>query len=180
MSASRRPAWITAVSAVLLVAVVVVHERRENRRFAELVQRIDELRVLQSMGRDARDLCAILPAGGDDVADRVANRVLAAMAMGGAGVRGSADALTREKQAEAEPPQPRTLEQQNLVSQAEQIAERAIRSGQLRRSDVLELRDIFSRVGDGGATEQRQLRERIVKAVNDQKLTVEDPMYILF
>ena len=56
----------------------------------------------------------------------------------------------------------------------------AIRGGQLRRSDVMELRDIFSRVGEGGGTELRQLRDRIVKAINDQKLTIEDPLYILY
>jgi hypothetical protein len=180
MSASSRPSWITAASTLVLVAVVLVHEHRDSRRFAELVGRIDELRVLQSMGRDARDVRTILPAGGDDVAERVANRVLAAMAQGGAGVHGSTAAQAAEKPAEAEPPRPRTPEQQNLISQGEQVVDRVLRDGQLRRSDVMELRDIFSRVGEGGGPEQHQLRDRVVKAINDQKLAIEDPLYILF
>jgi hypothetical protein len=179
MTASRRPSWITAATALALVVVVLVHEHHDSRRFEELVGRIEELRVLQSMGRDARDVRTILPAAGDDVAERVANRVLAAMAQGGAAVRGSTATQAAEKPAEAEPP-PRTPEQENLISQAEQIVDRAIGGGQLRRSDVMELRDIFSRVGEGGGTEQHQLRDRIVKAINDQKLAIEDPVYILF
>ena len=180
MSASSRPSWIIAASALVLVAVVLVHEHRDSRRFAELVGRIDELRVLQSMGRDARNVRTILPADGDDVAERVADHVLAAMAQGGGGGRDSTAAQAAEKRAEAEPPRLRTPEQQNLISQAEQIVDRAIRGGQLRRSDVMELRDIFSRVGAGGGAEERQLRDRIVNAINDQKLSIEDPLYVLF
>jgi hypothetical protein len=180
MSSLRRPlaGWIAAAGTLALVTLAVLHERREERRFAELAQRIDELRLLSAMGREARDLRAILPsAGGDELAERVAQRVLAATAQGG---RAAAAMPAGDTPAAAEPPRPRTPEQQTLVTQAQQIAEGALRGGQLRRSDVIELRDIFSRVGEGAGAEQRQLRDRIVQAINDQKLTIEDPAFVLF
>jgi len=179
MSSSRRPVagWIAAAGAVALLVLAVAHERREERRFAELSQRIDEIRLLLTMGRDVRELRSLVPAGGDDLPDRVAQRVLARMAQGG---RAVAAAPSGDKPAPGEPPPPRTPEQQSLVAQAQQIAEGALRSGQLRRSDVIELRDLFSRAGEGAGADKRELRDRIVQAINDQKLTIEDPAFVLF
>ena len=176
-TSTRAGPWLAATGMATLAVVLYVHEQREAKRFSELVRRVDELRVLQSQPCEKSDLHFNLPSA-DALADAVATRLATRQGVGNAR---RPDPIGDSPPAGVEDPAeqpPRTPEQQRLVTQATQVADGAIRSGKLTRSDVEELRGLFGRVGP--AQEQLELRDRIIKAINDQKLTVEDPAFFLF
>jgi hypothetical protein len=167
--------WIGIGGAlVALTAVAFFHERREDARFLELTKRIEELRVLvrePTSTPECRPVERLV--GGDVLADTVAERVVARI-----GRVAPPDPSRGARSEPAEEPAPRTPEQRQLVARAGEIVERALRGRELRREDVIELRSIFARTGP--APERGQLQGQIVNAINDQRLVVEDPTFIVF
>lgn len=169
--------WLVATGMAALAIALYVHEQREAKRLSELVKRVDELRVLQSSSCEKSDFHLNLPSA-DALADAVATRLATRQGVSSARPPDPVgDTPPARPEDPAEEP-PRTLEQQRLLTQATRVADAAIRSRRLSRSDVEELRSLFGRIGPG--PEQLDLRDRIIKAINDQALTVEDPAFILF
>ncbi len=171
-------AWVASASMLMLAAAMYVHEQRESQRFAELSGRIDEVRLLQSKPRDSVKFAASPPTTNGELAEVVAARVLSTLA--NSCPRQSTSSPNHETGEAAEPTPARAPDpdRQRLLAQANEMTDRAIAAGVLRRSDVEELRFIFSRVGAG--EERLELWKRVTNAINEQKLAVEDPAFILF
>lgn len=169
--------WFAAIGVVAILGTLYVHERRETALLTELTRRVDELRLVQSGTCEKVDLHVNQPSP-DVLAEAVASRVAARMGERNAKPSDLAGDSIEARSEEPEEPAVRTPEQQQLVAQATRVAESAIRTGRLMRSDVEELRSLFGR--SGPAPEQIALRDRLIQAINEQKLVVEDPAFILF
>jgi hypothetical protein len=168
--------WLLGAAAALaLAAALGWHEQRENQRFIELSHRLDEMRLLvQSRPGGNVDLHLAAPVADEALAEKVASRILANIP------QKAPEPSARADEAGEDPtdPEARTAEQRALLARATELVDQSIRSGRLSRADVMTLRTAFSEVGAGPA--QGELRSRIIRAINDQKLVPEDPAFILF
>jgi hypothetical protein len=167
MNKVRFVAWGTVLG---LAAFAVWIRDREQRQV--LSQAIAAMHVASPTAApiDAAHVTVAIPTGWgsvveEDVADRVAAKLVE---------RIGAKAAVSEEPA----PEPRTQVQEEARNNADRLLEAAVASGRLRVEDVRAIRSQLA-TARASREEHFEFARRIAVAVNEQRLTIEDPYYLL-
>jgi type II secretory pathway pseudopilin PulG len=178
MNDTRAFPWVwRAIEAVALAAVLLLlyQARQQANAVEERVQKLDTRLAESAVTSRQTASPAALQLAGDADQEALAQRIVALLR-----TNASPDPTVAQRapSQEHEETPTATPETENRVRQAQRIVGEALSRGKLEREDVVKLRELQSQ--SGSDPRFAAMRNEIIAAINQQKLTPEDVAFVAF